>query len=255
MKKYFNYFMIIAALLSLYSCSDDESTSSVSVLDKAIFNITNVNTVHYEESRIDTLGALFDTQIGVSHKLADSIVADFASMVYSRTIAEVKGQPQLYRTNPTNSEFFIYSDCINDLVYKLSPYGNTLKFPFELPQMWVKIGDKANNTWSIYSQQLTNFLITQGQYTNGTLSINGKKGGSLAVTVKDSVINTQEFIVSFNYTGTLVGSTATFDLNFDIKYYFAENIGIVKTVIPYTLFNLGLNFPIEGYNYIATTIN
>lgn len=257
MKKYFNLLAALIALVGLFSCSDDSSSSPATGDIKAnIFSYNNINNVSFVESRLDSASRTFDNIDGNLFRLADTTLLDLTAIKYSKLLNRVASQTQYYRTNTDESEFYVYSDCVNELVYKLSPYGNTVKFPFELPQMWVKVGDKKNTTWDIYSKYLENFVVVEGlAVTSGTLTINGKIGATGSIVVDGVSSATQEFIIHFNYNGTLAGQSTVLDLNFDVKYYFAEGKGIVKIVIPYTLLNVGMSFPINGYNYIVTSIN
>jgi hypothetical protein len=257
MKKYLFLFVVFVGLISLYSCSDSNSSSpAVENISSDFFDLTNITNFTFNESRIDSLGGLIDTKAGECYRVADSVIFDSVCTVFSKFIAGVAGQSQICYTNSAKTECFIYSDCINDLVYKLSPYGNSIKFPFELPPMWVKIGDKNLSSWSIYSQQLDSFVIVENTFiTSGTLTINAKRGATGTMAISDSSVKTQEFIVTFNYKGTLAGQSTVFDLSFDINYYFAEHKGIVKTIVPFTILNFGIPFPINGYNYIVTSIN
>lgn len=256
MKKYFNLFAAVIALIGLFSCSDDSSSPAVEDIKTNIFSYNNINNAAFTESRLDSASNSINSVEGMLYKLADTTLLNLPAMQYSKFINRVASQTQYYRTNTDASEFYVYSDCVNELVYKLSPYGNSVKFPFELPQMWVKVGDKKNTSWNIYSKYLENFVVVEGMaVTSGTLTITGKRGASGTINVNGVTSASQEFIIHFNYNGTLVGQSTVLDLNFDLKYYFAEGKGIVKIVIPYTLLNIGMPFPINGYNYIVTSIN
>lgn len=254
--------------LALISCSDDSTstpqTPVVTKITNNYFGILDVSRVTFRQVRInaDNSEVSNTLQEGVMEYMKDTTVFSFNSRLYTKVIqtpSEVKSS-EIYHMTADSNEFRIHSASINNVVKLMVPnMGSTVALPFSLPDTLVKIGDRVNNEWNIYSKPFTNFEVTSGIFANGTLTVKGKRGVAGKTTIEGTQVNTQEFIITFVFSGTYqmgeTGSPASINLPIELHYVFGENKGIVAYSIPYSILPILIDMPVQGFKYQATSIN
>jgi len=114
--------------------------------------------------------------------------------------------------------------------------------------MWVKVGDRVNTSWDIHSQQFTDFVLTTGATTSGTLTVKAKRGAKKELTVNSVKHSAYQFIITFAYTGTTSLMEQPITLSFNIEYYFVKELGLMMYQLPRNVFDLGImKQPVPGF--------
>lgn len=264
MKKTIYALSIMIAIVFLGACSDD-STSTVQEtpkLKKNYFGISEVNKVTFRQMRTNADSSEVENTVheGVMEYVKDTSVWSLNSRLYTKVLHDTtdKISSEIYYTPSDSNEFRIHSAAINEVVKLMVPnIGVAVELPFTLPDTMVKIGDRLNNEWNIYSKQFTNFPVMSGIFANGTLTVKGKRGVAGTTTIEGIQVNTQEFIVSFVFSGsyTMSGQAQPINIPIELHYVFGEDKGIVGYYIPFTTLPILTGMPIAGFKYQAISIN
>ncbi len=113
---------------------------------------------------------------------------------------------------------------------------------------WRSIVDFTKDNLTVFSDSLKNITLIETELqpglavtvkASGELIINTKKGGTATLTINGASVAAQEYIVETSINGTLSGTVNNlftlppgffnpFKVNNIARYWFAENIGIVK---------------------------
>lgn len=265
MKKTIYALSIMIAMAFLGACSDDSTSTPApenTKLIKNFFGITDVSRVVFRQVRTnaDASEVANTVKEGVMEYVKDTSVWALNSRLYTKVLhgETEKITSEIYYTPADSNEFRIHSASINEVVKLMVPnMGMAVELPFTIPDTMVKIGDRVNKEWNIYSKQFTNFPVMSGIFANGTLTVKGKRGVAGTTTIEDIQVNTQEFIVSFVFSGsyTMSGQAQPINLPIELHYVFGENKGIVAYYIPYTTLPILGGMPVSGFKYKATSIN
>jgi hypothetical protein len=109
-------------------------------------------------------------------------------------------------------------------------------FPFTFKEQWVKVADKNDEDWKAYEDNLDNFEAPMGISISGKILITGEKGGSKQFTIDKKNLNTTEFILTVNFTGSAtlpeVPIPLTISIERKIYLYFADGVGLVYQKMP-----------------------
>ena len=268
MKKTIYALSIMIAMAFLGGCSDDSTSTPTpenTKLTSNFFGLSNINRVVFRQVRTnaDSSEVANTVQEGVLEYVKDTTVWALNSRLYTKVLHGVteKITSEIYNMSADSNEFRIHSASINEVVKLMVPsVGLEVELPFTLPDTMVKIGDRVNKEWNIYSKPFTNFPVMSSILANGTLTVKGKRGAAGTDTIEGTQINTQEFIITFVFSGTYqvgpTGMPTDINLPIELHYVFGENKAIVAYYIPYTTLPIltQTGMPIAGFSYKAQTI-
>jgi hypothetical protein len=247
-------------LLGFSSCSDDDDSTSSPVetkkLSKTLFVFGNVTRSEFTKYNINESGAFKDSVKGVVELAKDTILDNLACKKYVRV---VKSDPKVtsyefYRSSADSSEAFVYSNFINDIVKSMVPPQYSIDLPFILPDMWVKIGDISKTSWTAYSANIKDFVVSSayGIVVNGVFNLTCSKGITLDMTIDYKTYKAQEFTLLFKFNGKIPNVSDNAEITKELKFYFVENKGVALVKSPQ---NTAVMFSIPGIQYLTTQFN
>lgn len=268
MKKTIYALSIVIAMVFLGACSDDSTSTPTpenTKLTKNFFGISDVSRVTFRQVRTnaDTSEIANTVKEGVMEYVKDTTVWSLNSRLYTKVMNNdtEKITSEIYNMSADSNEFRIHSASINEVVKLMVPESTssiTVDLPFTLPDTMVKIGDRINKSWDIYSKVFTNFTISKtfNVLATGTLTVKGKRGAIGTTTIEGTKINTQEFILTFVFDGsyTMSGQVQPINIPIELHYVFGEGKGLVAYSIPFTTLPILGGMPIAGFSYKAQTI-
>lgn len=240
------------------SCKDDDS-DPITPANKTYMPLKANNYWIY-----DTYTLNMDNSIQAESKEKDSLVTISSQTFLERDAYLVKQ----YTDNELSADR--YFDYESNKFYVesnyLLPFSSSSTSSFALPldkitNQWVVLADfNATSSWTILTHQFANEPITfpglpAGIKFNANYTVKGTKGGTSAITVGSASLQATEFTIEHKISGTLNYSIISAPLEFTIvqKFYFAENIGIVKSLtesktVSFTITGLGnQSFDINGH--------
>ncbi|PKL84759.1 MAG: hypothetical protein CVV22_11265 [Ignavibacteriae bacterium HGW-Ignavibacteriae-1] len=212
------------ALFALFSCSDDETPNTNT--DAEYYPMTTGSYWVYESKELDGEGKVTATT-------TDSVAISKTTTKLGKECFEFKnyeGDDHDGNTYQYKTETELYT-----LIDVILPDPEELPLPY-IDEQWVKIADENQSSWAIFELALNDFEIeiegVKGKLT-GTLKITGRKGGMVSLSgIMGQSYNTQEFTIENHIVGTFkeasVGLTGTIDEKINVRYYYADNVGLVK---------------------------
>lgn len=235
--------MLLAVFAFLSSCSDDSSSPSKSELQPTSLGSWWI----YENYSIDSNN--------VSKKLSgyDSVVVSGKSIIMEKeasvfktieinSIGEPVGNSDNYY-NLQDNKLYMHSKAFTDAV-------SSQFFPFTFKEQWMKVADKNDDDWKAYEDDINDFAGPFGSSVDGKILINGEKGGSKQFTIDNKTVNTSEFILTINFTGSATIPDILFPITITIErkmyLYFADGIGLVYQKMPpnkISLLVMNMNLP------------
>ncbi len=215
------------ALFALFSCSEDKDPNTNT--DAEYYPMTVGSYWVYESKELDGEGKVTATttdSVAISKTTTRLDKECFEFKNYINSVHD--GDTYQYKTE---TELYTLLDVI-------LPDEEELPLPIgEIVEQWVKIADKNQSSWDIFELPIQDFAIeiegVAGELT-GTLKIVGRKGGMVSLPgIMGQTYNAQEFTVENHIVGvikvtSLGGITGDIDEKINVKYYYADNVGLVK---------------------------
>jgi hypothetical protein len=150
------------------------------------------------------------------------------------------GDSAFYHTN--KMKVYVYSNYFTSII------GN-LPFNINIPisEQWVKLVDSDDEDWKVIEQEIPDTQIFPGVTIKGTATILGTNAGLEIVNAESQNFNTRKFILKMTFTGNIVLFSNTLPINLERKtyLYFADNVGLIKSIVEPMKIELlpGMNMP------------
>jgi hypothetical protein len=252
MKKYL--FLIFTAFigLSIISCSDDNGGGTNSPEDKFdpdknYFPVNAENWWEFEEYGFDKEGEVIDSTkaegkiIVAADEEKDGKTATVLQSNYDDSGIESYSK---YYNKDANGNIWIHSDFVTAVLKNLAN-GETFELPFEINVPWLKLFDFDKDAWDVYSETVSNLPVTETIIIeSGTITLTGKQGESKSIVVNGLKTTAHEFILHFDFTGTIKGFTTEINLQFNMRHWLGGDAGILITSYDNALFDLGSGDPL-----------
>lgn len=244
MKKLFLLLALIATA-SFTACKDDDTTTGPTT-GSATYQPTYMNSWWAaDEYETDSLGNIMQnsyssstmtagTSFQLNGKTATNFINTSADGSKDTTILSVDGT-------------VVYMD--GKAYEKIGAMTNI--FGEETPDMelnltWVKIADAKSNSWEIANVPFTDLDVSGmaggiPAKMSGATTINGYKKGTAVVNIKGTNYTAQEFNVESKLSGSVSAmgiQAATVSYTNTQRLWFVENVGLVKTEIAPTVFEI-----------------
>jgi hypothetical protein len=217
------FLLFVSPLLFLFSCSKDSSTNPSDQNNQTYFPTTVGSYWKYVEYELDSLGVKV---AGTEDTTITTVVAN--QVVQGKNAAIMVSTSQ--SGGSTDTTVAAYE---NGKVYTLiSLFANEL-LPVNVDQ-WIVIADFNNSEWAILKDTtFASFDVPDLGTVTPTVGIKGKKGNKTDLVVKNKVISSQEFIITFSYSLKIqipnvpMPVTTKFDVLMHI--WLGQGIGVAKT--------------------------
>ena len=246
-KLFFTLFLFAGTVMFI-SCSKDDNNTNPPV-DNNPVNFESLKVGNYwifENYNIDSLGnktgsAETDSTYasGTVQKLGKTA---YMLLNYSSD-GTLKDTVYSYEEGKT---YFTHSSLINK---KIAGFLDGFPVnPFDLGDIWMKVADYDQSSWDIMSQNLVDYPVYLGATINGTFSLKAAKGTTKTVTINSNALTLQEFILTFNFKGTITMVTGEKQFSVVAHLWFDKKAGLLITTFDNTNFDLGVlgGFPFQG---------
>ncbi|MCO5251896.1 MAG: hypothetical protein M9949_10825 [Candidatus Kapabacteria bacterium] len=260
MTKFLTIILTTFALFALFSCSEDKAPNTNT--DAEYYPMTTGSYWVYESKELDGEGKVTATT-------TDSVAISKTTTKLGKECFEFKnyeGDDHVGNTYKYKTETELYT-----LLDVILPDPDDFPLPYsEIDDQWVKIADENQSSWDIFELALNEFEIEMegvaGKLT-GTLKIVGRKGGIVKLSgIMGQSYNAQEFIVENHISGVFTITSFGWPVDVDIdekiniRYYYADNIGLIKYRAEPLLVKLvtplgTYNVPIKGREEILLRTN
>lgn len=235
MKK-LNLLILFALTVLFISCSDDSTSPS----KPDYYPLNAGNYWIYEQYQLDSNGnkviATKSTDSAIVIGTQTENVLTFNGVTTYKTQHNYSiGSQGEQRNYATEDAIYQYFDQIPGFGFNL--FG--LKLSDFIPVNWVKMIDFKNASWVILTPDTVELpqMNLQGQNVKLSLifSMTGNKGMTKTFTVDSKSINTQDYVLSFNVSGSITlldlgGMKLPINMiTVPTHFYLADGIGLVST--------------------------
>jgi hypothetical protein len=248
--------LLFAGMVFINSCSDDDDSNPINppTVGENFFKATVGDTWTYESFDIPEATG----EIDQSSRIEYTVTITGKETIEAREAYIYKFDGDGYNRD---KHFIPNGKKLESLVSDILP----VSLPFELPvpQSWVTIADLTQNSWDIYSLNLTNLPINYEAIKavlTGTLKITGtlKEESTLTVSNKDYKVRRIEIKYNVSGNAMIEGLPTAIPVSFDLvgNFYYAEGIGLLKNVFPSQKVTLSaISLPVDGYQDNCISLN
>lgn len=255
--------LLLAALLPFLfvACSDDDDTNNPVDNTKIYMPLKVGNYWVYDTYDLD-----MQNNTVASTFALDSVVATGTESYLSKNSYHLKR----YVDNEfKNDMYFVWETnkvmAESNYILPLSSSGFNLPLN-KITNQWITIADfSATGEWDVLTHKFTQEAITLPGLPSGVTftadyKVKGKKGTTQAMTVGGQSVQATEMILTHTVTGTLNYLVISAPITFSIvqKFYYAENIGLVKSVTESQTVNISIvnqkpqSYDINGHSKVLT---
>ena len=137
-----------------------------------------------------------------------------------------KGDSSFYHTEKL--KVFTYSNYFSNL---LGNFSSSLNIPIN--EQWVKLVDGEDEDWKVIEQDIPETEIFSGVKMKGNVTILGTKSGNETIQAESQNYNCRKFVLKMTFSGnvTIFNFTYPIILERNTLLYFADNLGLIKSVI------------------------
>ncbi len=239
--KYLNFFFILAFGLFLASCSDDDKTTNPTDTNDYLPTATG-NYWIYQTYDFDKNMAIDESSRGIDSMLVsgqEQYSGKSASLftTFSKLDQETKWDSETDYFAKENNCIFLYANFAKSL---LDGFGLDLQDTI-VKAVWVKLTDPSLSSWDIQTIQLPELEIPiQGVSIKIKLkfTLTGERGGTSQITVPSGTYTAKEYILNIAVSGTINDLLPITPFTFKMHNYFANNIGMIKSVMDPLTFSM-----------------
>ncbi|MBI5325581.1 MAG: hypothetical protein HZB41_09995 [Ignavibacteriae bacterium] len=154
------------------------------------------------------------------------------------------GDTTYYHTN--NKKVFAFSNYFTNLIG-----GLAIAIDLPISEQWIKLVDGEDEDWKVIEQEIPETDIS-GIKIKGNVTILGSKNGTEVINAESRNFNTTKFTLKLIFTGSVTIFSTTLPLNLERKtyLYFADNVGLIRSVIEPMKLDLLPNMSLPGEEMI-----
>lgn len=229
MKKLLSLALFAVLAIGFSSCSEDKDDSNpITPTTKNYFPMKAGNYWVYEDYTRDMNNAKqLDTKETDSVVITGSeIYLNKDSYVFAQFTDGTPGTPYHHALDGAKllGEFYYFM-----------PVGSSFSIPVDkFENKWVTAVDPNISSWEINSAQFADIILDLDLPIQvklaGTLTMKASRGTEVDITIGNSTVKAQEFIVK-NIIDAKANGLVDLDLELVSHYYYADGIGLVKSTV------------------------
>lgn len=207
------YILLILAVFGLYSCKDTPTNPSED--GTAYFQFATGNYWIYTNDSLDLSGKVMPGYTTKDSTVVAGTETKNGKLCYKLTTVSQDG---------SSTDSYYYKD--GSSLYILANDLGVAGFDFNAGG-FMKVADFNSSSWTVADTSIKD--SAQGMEVVLKLTITGSKGTNKTINVNGTSIDCKEFIQSVKVAGTIAGFIPL-NVNFNIKFYFGKNIGLVERI-------------------------